>query len=228
LIIYKIYKATNKINGKHYIGKTNDFVKRIRNHKNNMKTQNTIFYSAIREYGWNNFSWEIICETLNENYSYELESFFIEEFKTCVFDENNNGYNMTRGGKGITSEYAKENIKNLKETKEYWEQRKLVGQKMSSKKDHPFFGGKIQKEKVQNGTHHFLDIDFHKKNQQKRVKDKTHNLLNMVSCYDKFGNFIQISKEKYNSQSGPKKDWEWVANTSNEGKKRKEINLNSI
>ena len=48
-----------------------------------------------------------------------------------------------------------------------------------------------------------------------------------VVCVDKQGNCKHIPKEEYYSQTGPKEDWEWVHQISNEGRKRKlKINPN--
>ena len=56
-----IYKATNKINGKVYIGQSHKSLEeRMRRHKNDSTRQDSYFYRAIRKYGWENFSWEVI------------------------------------------------------------------------------------------------------------------------------------------------------------------------
>lgn len=52
-----IYKATNKINGKVYIGQSHKSLEeRMRRHKNDSIRQDSYFYRAIRKYGWENFS----------------------------------------------------------------------------------------------------------------------------------------------------------------------------
>lgn len=90
-----IYKATNKINGKSYIGQAIDFKVRKYIHKINSLSDNKIvFYKAIRKYGWNAFEWEILIECDN----YELndkEIEFIEKYGTY-----GKGYNMSKGGGG--------------------------------------------------------------------------------------------------------------------------------
>lgn len=90
-----VYKITNKINGKCYIGESVDVFKRFSDHKNpkNLKTHYKI-YRAFAKYGIENFSFEILSKCPKE-YLGKLEMFFIKHF-----DSVNNGYNITQGGKG--------------------------------------------------------------------------------------------------------------------------------
>lgn len=63
-----IYKATNTVNGKCYIGQTiQTFKRRKAEHLRaafspRNKRYNTHFYRAIREYGKENFTWEVLAE----------------------------------------------------------------------------------------------------------------------------------------------------------------------
>ncbi len=91
---YVVYMATNKINGKCYIGYTNDIEGRIKEHKSRMKSKNNIkFYNALRKYGFDYFCWEILAETSNIKYAKHLESKYI-----YMYDSMNIGYNSTPGG----------------------------------------------------------------------------------------------------------------------------------
>lgn len=96
-----IYKATNLINGKVYIGKTTmPFAQRKSKHKYNAFKEDGDayeyhFYRAIRKYGWDNFKWEIIDEADTKEELNEKEVFWIE-----YYDSYYNGYNMTKGGDG--------------------------------------------------------------------------------------------------------------------------------
>ncbi len=90
-----IYKATNKINGKCYIGQTRHSLEERRN-AHYMKSRQgvkTHFYSAIRKYGEDNFEWEILCTAQNKQDLNRLETFFITQY-----DSIKNGYNMVDGG----------------------------------------------------------------------------------------------------------------------------------
>lgn len=85
-----IYKITNKVNNKIYIGSTCCFKERKSKHKTS-KTD-TIISKSIQKYGWNNFIFEIIeyCDV------YELEvreQFYLDLLQP--FKENN-GYNILR------------------------------------------------------------------------------------------------------------------------------------
>lgn len=99
--IYSIYKSTCTVNGKVYIGYTSNYTSRVYSHKNDCfkKHKNTSFYSAIRKYGWDNFTWEIIYQSYDRTHTLEvMEPFFIREYNSYVHFENSNGYNMTFGG----------------------------------------------------------------------------------------------------------------------------------
>lgn len=85
-----IYRITNTVNSKFYIGKTNKTIQeRFKRHCYNHKIQNTYLYNAMRKYGTDKFTIEILEETSNGN---EREIYWIQEL--------NPHYNMTSGGDG--------------------------------------------------------------------------------------------------------------------------------
>lgn len=92
---YYIYKATNKINGKSYVGQTCDFHSRVWQHQRCYEKEDCDFHRAIKEFGFDNFSWKIIETCESEDRACELEKYYIEKFNTY-----RDGYNMTKGGKG--------------------------------------------------------------------------------------------------------------------------------
>lgn len=49
----------------------------------------------------------------------------------------------------------------------------------------------------------------------------SHHGKGLVTCIDKSGKYVQITKEEYHSQTGSKANWEWLHNCSAEGIKRK-------
>lgn len=92
-----IYKCTNIINKKFYIGKTcyKSINKRINTHwwyANNVNT-NLPFPNALKKYGKESFVWQIIEECKNED-SGIREIFWIDQLKPQ--------YNVTLGGDGGT------------------------------------------------------------------------------------------------------------------------------
>lgn len=129
MIIYNIYKSTNKINNKVYIGFTKNFIKRIKNHKRccdvyDKNNDFRVFYSAIKKYGWENFEWEIIYQSKNLDHTKNvMENYFIKEYKSFVGFKGCNGYNMSLGGEGThgrkCSEQTKAKIRNS--VKKYFE-----------------------------------------------------------------------------------------------------------
>lgn len=59
-----IYKATNTLNRKVYIGSDYSWTKRIIAHKTKSlnKADNYYFHNSLRKYGFDNFKWEILNE----------------------------------------------------------------------------------------------------------------------------------------------------------------------
>lgn len=113
MVIYSIYKATNKITGKCYIGFACNFTERKRTHKKRYKTTKTKFYDAIKSYGWDNFDWEVIYQSLDSNHCLTvMEPYFISELNSIE-----NGYNMTFGGEGTLGHSMKGKIKHTDQTK---------------------------------------------------------------------------------------------------------------
>lgn len=112
MIIYTIYKSTNTINGKVYIGFDSNYPSRIKDHKKSAlkKGSDTYFHRAIRKYGWDNFTWEIIYQSVDGNHTLNvMEGYFITEHDTYY-----NGYNMTLGGEGsLGHKYTPTNESNI-------------------------------------------------------------------------------------------------------------------
>lgn len=90
-----IYKITNQINGHSYIGLSTHIEDRWDYHKDPYNWNREIdkaLYIAIKKYGIDNFSFEILEECSPEELS-EKEKFYIAKYDTFY-----NGYNMTAGG----------------------------------------------------------------------------------------------------------------------------------
>lgn len=94
-----IYKITNKINNKVYVGQSHFIETRWESHKRNAFYKNShsynyILYKAIRKYGVENFSFEIIEECSSEELN-KREKYWID-----FYNSYKQGYNMTLGGEG--------------------------------------------------------------------------------------------------------------------------------
>jgi hypothetical protein len=94
--MFYIYKATNQINDKFYIGRCRGPLK-AREYKHWWyaihKNTNSPFPNALRKYGRDNFKWEIVEETRIDNNG-EREIYWIDKLQPS--------YNATLGGDGGT------------------------------------------------------------------------------------------------------------------------------
>jgi group I intron endonuclease len=115
--IYTIYKATNLVNGKSYIGFDSCWPNRKVEHENNArKGIEFAFYKALRKYGKESFEWSVLYQSEDREHTLNtMESHYIKECKSHLQE---NGYNMTYGGEGtigrVLSEQTKKKISNSK------------------------------------------------------------------------------------------------------------------
>lgn len=93
--IYKIVSPSNKI----YIGVTNSFKRRMREHFSDWKNrkQKIALHNSFTKYGFENHKMEIIFDNLEEKYAYNLEKELIEKYNTR---NSKIGLNSREGGKG--------------------------------------------------------------------------------------------------------------------------------
>ena len=112
-----IYKITNLVNGKAYMGQSQDIYRRWKQHRNGYNNPKSTqyespLYRAMRKYGINNFNFEILCLCSLE----QLDDKEIEYISQYSSYKEENGYNLTLGGdlcfKGLklTKEQANEII----------------------------------------------------------------------------------------------------------------------
>ena len=109
-----IYKITNNINNKIYIGQSVNILARWQQHK--QANDNFPIHLAIRKYGIDNFSFEVIEECPQEELN-EKEKQYIQFYHSLV---TQGGYNISLGGEG-NSYYSDIKIKEL------WDEGKSVG-----------------------------------------------------------------------------------------------------
>lgn len=120
-MIFFIYQYTNKINNKKYVGQTNNFQRRLNEHKScsfNPKSVNydDKIHQAIRKYGLNNFDIEVL-EVINNANNYELvnerEAYWIKEKESLITQW---GYNILEGGKNCWRSFLTPDDVNLIKT----------------------------------------------------------------------------------------------------------------
>lgn len=90
-----IYLITNQINGKIYIGQTiQNIKKRFETHAAPGKNRTTVISKAIKKYGKDNFSIEIIDDALSKEELNKKEIFYINSYSSL----RPYGYNVAIGG----------------------------------------------------------------------------------------------------------------------------------
>lgn len=127
-----IYKITNDINNKIYIGKTelpnpdDRWKEHLQDYKRN-RCEKRPLYEAMNKYGIEHFHFEVIEET---DIPEEREKYWINELRTYIGFEDCRGYNATLGGDGksylnlnedeVIKYHIYESIYILKDTSEHF------------------------------------------------------------------------------------------------------------
>ncbi len=100
-----IYKITNKLNNKCYIGQSNNPMERWKQHKwralNEINKDRSAIHDALREVGIENFDFSIIGWF--EDYN-EKEKYYIQFYHSLI----PNGYNIMEGGEEPPHKYGEE------------------------------------------------------------------------------------------------------------------------
>lgn len=108
-----IYRFQNLITLESYVGQSIQLQERYNHHKREWVSGTTKFYKAIQQFGWENFSYEILeycsAEELNEKERYWID----------YFDSYKNGYNHNVGG-------SNKNSIDRKKVYELWDQGKTI------------------------------------------------------------------------------------------------------
>lgn len=135
-----IYKITNRVNGKIYIGKSTYKSLRllIARYYREIKQKNKVRYitRAMLKYGLDNFEFEIILGAVPE------KQLSLEEIKYIAAYQANNeaiGYNLTIGGEGVSG---------LKWRKESRDKQSLATIGRYKGENNPFWGKKHTKETI--------------------------------------------------------------------------------
>lgn len=153
-MICGIYKIECTVNGKVYIGQSNNIKKRWAEHRrelNNNSHVNKHLQAAYNKYGADSFIWEII-EEFEEDELDNREIYYIEKY-----DSFNNGYNSTEGGCGIRGwEHTEEAKRKIGEAmkgenhpmygKHHSEEAKRKLSEANKGENHPMYGKHLSEE----------------------------------------------------------------------------------
>lgn len=123
---YKLYIHTNIVNNKKYVGITCQELKRRFRKNGEGYKRCTLFYRAIKKYGWENFTYEVLFYKLDESEAKRLEIEFINKYKS---NNKKYGYNIDNGGCGI-GKVSKETRNKIS---------KSLKNRLKHKENHPFY-----------------------------------------------------------------------------------------
>ena len=119
--MYYIYCYTNKLNNHKYVGQTNNFKRRIREHRSasfneKASSYNDLFHKKMREYGEENFEITLLETLYTEDIKEinERERYWVAKLNT--YCGNGKGYNQDKGGgrRAYSSILTEEQLKDVK------------------------------------------------------------------------------------------------------------------
>lgn len=175
---YTVYKHTNKINGKVYIGITSREPEK--RWENGYGYYGQPFYNAILKYGWENFEHEILFEGLTEKEAKEKE---IEQIELFNSSDTKFGYNASKGGESANgmmhSEETKRKISNSLKGRESplkgrrWSEERRI---RISGENSAWYGKRHTeetKEKMRNSYHYHITDETRKRMSENRKGKRT-------------------------------------------------------
>jgi len=178
-----IYKSTNLINGKVYIGQSiKTLPKRISGHKATSKKPKIFFHYAIKKYGFENFNWTIIDQAYNREELDDKEIFWIDFYDSRNKDK---GYNINEGGNhSLVSEETKIKIsENAKHNDNYGMKNKHHSEDVVNMLKVIHLGKKHSKEykqKQSDGVTLWWKNNGRKKNTIKKISKPRYKLPNPI------------------------------------------------
>lgn len=143
--MFYIYRITNLINHKLYIGQTNDHLLRWSQHKSDAKynSDKQVITRAISKYKPENFVFDVIATCITQNDTDETETVLIKQYESHI--STGKGYNVDMGGKSSprTPEICQkisEGLNKFYETHEGWNKGGNLTQEWKDKVSKSHFG----------------------------------------------------------------------------------------
>ena len=179
-----IYKITNLVNQKIYIGQTNNPKRRWAEHKciarHNFKYKSAL-YNAMRFYGIKNFQFQIVEECEDEIMP-SREAYYIQQWNTIC----PNGYNLTPGGEKVFGQYnpffgkhhsdeTKKKISEKNKGRKFSQEEREACCLRNARENNPFYGKhhsdatkqRIREANIANGTYQALSQRMRENNPNK-------------------------------------------------------------
>lgn len=154
--IWSIYRITNKINNKIYIGQAADVSKRWYDHRAAVRLNKPkqIIHRAMIKHGIENFDFEVIACCLSQEDANETETICVTQYNSYI--KNGHGYNSTFGGYNAPkTEEWKQSMRNwhASMSEEGKEKRREMSRRMMTNliktKGHPGLGLKRTPEQLE-------------------------------------------------------------------------------
>ncbi len=178
-----IYKITNKLNDKSYIGLSKNIERRFKEHIKDCKFKKYAISNAIEKYGKDNFTFEIVEECSLEKLE-KRERYWINKLKT----QSPNGYNLTNGGEK-SKIYSKESREKMSNS-----------QNWQKGKNNPFYGKKHSEE-----TKKIIGEKAKKRFENPEYRKKLSDSHKGLPAWNKGIDHIPQEQRRINAQSFSKK-----------------------
>lgn len=182
--------ATNKVNGKSYVGQTINSLKKrkqehIRHAMNNKN--NSYFHNAIRKYGQWSFEWVVLDECNAFDQLNRLEVFYVGFYGTFEY-----GYNLTVGGNNAVgykhTEKTKQLLSFIKKGKYTGKGNSMYNRKHSKESIKKMSDSKKGKNNNWYGRKHS------EKTLKKISGENNHNACGVIVCGEYFSTLIAAAK----------------------------------
>jgi len=190
-----IYQIRNIENGKKYVGSSKDLEMRWEKHRQKLNADNhynPYLQNAWNKYGQENFNFEILESSINNENLKTKEKNYIKEFKTC---DEENGYNIQKdpqGGDTLTGH------PNYDELMEKWSEK-------NSGKKNGFYGETHEKETIEflrelsKGKNNPMYNKSHDKEAIEKMKEAAEGRYTLEWFKDRYGE--EEGRKRYKERS---------------------------